>query len=54
MAAKPLPPAVRDRQRGRRVSELMDDRAATYENRPRRSLKQWPESEPLYDWLLAS
>ena len=32
----------------------MDDHPSTYESRPRRSLNQWLESEPLYDWLLAA
>jgi phosphatidylserine decarboxylase len=32
----------------------MDDHPSTYESRPRRSLTQWLESEPLYDWLLAA
>jgi phosphatidylserine decarboxylase len=32
----------------------MDDSQATYETRPHSSLKNWLESEPLYDWLLAA
>jgi len=32
----------------------MDDHPSTYESKPRRSLNQWLESEPLYDWLLAA
>lgn len=32
----------------------MPDHPATYESRPRRSLTQWLESEPIYDWLLAA
>ena len=32
----------------------MDDHPSTYETRPRRSITQWLESEPLYDWLLAA
>jgi phosphatidylserine decarboxylase len=31
----------------------MNDHPSTYESEPRRSLTQWLESEPLYDWLLA-
>ena len=31
----------------------MDDHPSTYESRPRRSLTQWLEFEPLYDWLIA-
>jgi phosphatidylserine decarboxylase len=51
--AKPLPLAVWDRQAGQLIEEFMDDHPSTYESRPRRSLNQWLESEPLYDWLLA-
>jgi phosphatidylserine decarboxylase len=32
----------------------MDDSPSTYESEPRRSLNQWLESHPLYDWLLAA
>jgi phosphatidylserine decarboxylase len=52
--AKPLPLPVWDRQAGRLIEEFMDDHPSTYESRPRRSLTQWLESEPLYDWLLAA
>jgi phosphatidylserine decarboxylase len=52
--AKPLPLAIWDRQAGRLIEEFMDDHPSTYESRPRRSLNQWLESEPLYDWLLAA
>src|SRR5215208_2889380 len=52
--AKPLPLPVWDRQGGKLVSEFMDDRKATYESQPRRSIKQYLESQPLYDWLLAA
>jgi phosphatidylserine decarboxylase len=52
--AKPLPLAVWDRQAGQLIEEFMDDHPSTYESRPRRSLNQWLESEPLYDWLLAA
>ena len=52
--AKPLPLAVWDRHAGRLIEEFMDDHPSTYESRPRRSLNQWLESEPLYDWLLAA
>jgi phosphatidylserine decarboxylase len=31
----------------------MDDRKATYESRPLRSVKQWLEAQPLYDRLIA-
>jgi phosphatidylserine decarboxylase len=52
--AKPLPLAVWDRHAGKLIEEFMDDHPSTYESRPRRSLSQWLESEPLYDWLLAA
>jgi phosphatidylserine decarboxylase len=32
----------------------MDDSPSTYESQPRRSLNQWLESHPLYDWILAA
>jgi phosphatidylserine decarboxylase len=54
MASKPLPLPVWDRKAGRLVEEFMDDAPSTYESRPRRSLNQWLESHPLYDWLLAA
>jgi len=54
MAAKPLPLPVWDRQRHKLVHEFMDDHPATYESEPRRSLNQWLESEPVFDWLLAA
>ncbi len=50
---KPLPLPVWDRKAGRIFQEFMDDHPSTYETRPRRSLTQWLESEPLYDWLVA-
>jgi phosphatidylserine decarboxylase len=31
----------------------MDDAPQTYETRPLRSLRQWLEAQPLYDWLIA-
>ncbi len=52
--AKPLPLPVWDRRTGKQFEEFMDDHPATYESRPRRSLTQWAESQPLYDWLLAA
>ena len=54
MAFKPVPLQIFDRRLGRVVEEFMADSPATYESRPRRSLRQWLESEPLYDWLLAA
>ncbi len=50
----PLPLPVWDRHAGKLFNEFMDDHPSTYESRPRRSLIQWLESEPLYDWLLAA
>jgi phosphatidylserine decarboxylase len=52
--SKPLPLPVWDRKAGKRVDEFLDDSPQTYESRPRRSLYQWLESHPLYDWLLAA
>lgn len=52
--AKPVPLPVWDRQRGRFFCEWMDDRKATYESQPQRSITQWLESQPLYDRLLAA
>jgi phosphatidylserine decarboxylase len=52
--SKPLPLPVWDRKAGKLVQEFMDDHPSTYESKPRRSLTQWLESEPLYDWLLAA
>jgi phosphatidylserine decarboxylase len=51
--AKPIPLPVWDRNTGRLFQEFMDDHPSTYETKPRRSLTQWLESEPLYDWLVA-
>jgi phosphatidylserine decarboxylase len=52
--SKPLPLPVWDRKAGQLFEEWMEDSNATYETRPRRSLTNWLESEPLYDWLLAA
>jgi phosphatidylserine decarboxylase len=52
--AKPIPLPVWDRKAGTLVEEWMDDSKATYESRPHRSITQWLESEPIYDWLLAA
>ncbi len=52
--SKPLPLSVWDRRQDKLVREFMPDHPATYESKPRRSLTQWLESEPLYDWLLAA
>jgi phosphatidylserine decarboxylase len=51
---KTVPLPVWDRKVGKLVEEFMDDHPSTYESQPRRSLTQWLESEPLYDWLLAA
>jgi phosphatidylserine decarboxylase len=50
---KPLPLTVWDRQAGKLFEEYSDDLNATYESRPHRSLHQWLESHPVYDWLVA-
>src|SRR5690242_2203372 len=53
MAAKPLPLPVWDRHAGKLVQEFMDDAAQTYESEPHRSPRQWLESQPAFDWLIA-
>jgi phosphatidylserine decarboxylase len=52
--SKPLPLPVWDRRSGKLVQDFMDDSPSTYESRPRRSLTQWLQSHPMYDWLLAA
>jgi phosphatidylserine decarboxylase len=47
----PLP--VWDRRAGKMFQEYMDDAPQTYETRPYRSLRQWLEAQPIYDWLIA-
>lgn len=54
MANKPLPLPLWDRKAQRRIDEFMDDSPSTYESKPRRSLNQWLESHPVYDWLIAA
>ena len=51
---KPLPLPVWDRRAGKLVQEYSDDLKATYESRPHRSIHQWLESHPVYDWLVAA
>jgi phosphatidylserine decarboxylase len=51
--AKPLPLPVWNRKAGHLFQEFMGDHPSTYESKPRWSLTQWLESEPLYDWLVA-
>ena len=38
----------------RLIEEYSDDLKATYESRPHRSIHQWLESHPVYDWLVAA
>lgn len=52
--SRPLPLPVLDRRAGRLFNEFMDDSKATYESRPFRSLMQWLEAQPAYDWLVAA
>jgi phosphatidylserine decarboxylase len=52
--SKPLPLPVWDRRSGTLFDEFMDDRPTTYESRPRRSVRQWLESQPIVDWVLAA
>ena len=49
---KPLP--VWDREAQRLTQEYMTDSLPTYESRPHRSLANWVQSQPAYDWLVAA
>jgi phosphatidylserine decarboxylase len=49
---KPLP--LWDRKAQRLTQEFMDDSPATYETHPHRSLTNWVQSQPAYDWLIAA
>jgi phosphatidylserine decarboxylase len=53
MTSRPRPLPVYDRRAGRLFEEFMDDAPQTYETRPRRSLRQWLEAQPMYDRLIA-
>jgi phosphatidylserine decarboxylase len=50
--AKPLP--LWDRKAQTLTQEFMADSPATYESHPRRSLTNWLQSHPAYDWLVAA
>lgn len=54
LMSKPLPLPVWDRKAGKLFHDFMDDSTSTYESRPHRSLTNWLESHPLYDWMLAA
>jgi phosphatidylserine decarboxylase len=49
--ARSLP--VWGRRAEKRFEEFMEDAPQTYETRPQRSVRQWLEAQPLYDWLIA-
>ena len=49
---KPLP--VWDREAQRLTQEYMTDSPSTYESRPHRSLANWLQSQPAYDWLVSA
>ena len=51
--SKPIPLHVWDRRADKLVTEWMADSPQTYESHPRRSLRVWLESHPIYDWMLA-
>src|SRR4051812_32463768 len=53
MTARPRAVPVWDRREGKLFEEFMDDAPQTYETRPRRSLRQWLEAQPMYDRLIA-
>jgi phosphatidylserine decarboxylase len=50
--AKPLP--LWDREARTLTQEFMPDSPATYDSHPRRSLTNWFQSHPAYDWLVAA
>ena len=50
--AKPLP--LWDREAQTLTQEFMPDSPATYDSHPRRSLTNWLQSHPAYDWLVAA
>jgi phosphatidylserine decarboxylase len=52
--SRPIPLPIWDRRAGRPIEEWMDDHSPTYESEPRRSIVQWFESQPLYDWFVAA
>lgn len=45
---------VWDRKAGELIQEYMEDSPSTYETHPKRSVNQWLESHPAYDWMLAA
>ena len=49
---KPLP--LWDREAQTLTQEYMTDSLPTYESRPHRSLANWVQSQPAYDWLVAA
>jgi phosphatidylserine decarboxylase len=49
---KPLP--LWDRQAQKLTQEFMTDSPSTYESRPHRSVTNWIQSQPAYDWLVAA
>lgn len=53
MTARARPVPVFDRRAGKKFDEFMEDAPQTYETRPRRSLRQWLEAQPIYDRLIA-
>jgi phosphatidylserine decarboxylase len=50
--SRPLP--VWDRRTKKLTEEWLEDSKSTYETQPDRSVNQWFESHPLYDWGLAT
>src|SRR5213596_1382861 len=53
MTARASPLPVWDRKADKLFHEFMEDAPQTYETRPRRSLRQWLEAQPLYDRAIA-
>jgi phosphatidylserine decarboxylase len=52
--SKPRPLPVWDRRGAKLLHEFSTDHPNTYDTKPRRSVVQWLESHPLYDWGIAA
>jgi phosphatidylserine decarboxylase len=52
--SKPKPLPLWDRKAKTLTQEFMADSPETYESRPHRSLTNWLQSQPAYDWLVSA
>jgi phosphatidylserine decarboxylase len=52
--SNPRPLPVYDRSAGKLFNDFLEDHPTTYESEPLRSVTQWLESQPVYDWLAAA